>query len=114
MLIKFNPVSYFNKIVDEILEPIAVENIDVFSSYGKLKKSYEYKITEERVTTVEKYQILNRTEGFFKKKPVSYLTFRVTGDLRKFIYKEIKKRKKTVIVNEDDKSIEFYFKSDKL
>lgn len=114
MLIKFNPLNYFNKIVDEILEPIAIEHGYMFLTYTKHKKSYEYKRREGNSTIVEKYQILSRTEGIFKKKTVSYLTFLITGELRPFIYKEIKKRKKTVLVKEDDKSIEFYFKQDKL
>lgn len=114
MILNFNPLAYFDEIVDNVLQPISDENKDTFSKAEKIKKGFVFCQDEYFHTMITKNQLLHKTEGIFKKKPVSYLTFVIQGNEMDFVYKQIKKKRPVKLVKKDYGQIEFYFKKDKL
>lgn len=114
MLIKFNPLQYFDQLIIEVFKPIADEHNTKFYLCEKEKKSFIYYQAGYKETRVTKHQIIQKQEGWFKKKENTYFSFLITGEEIDFLYKEIKKRKKTILIEKKADSIEFYFKKDKL
>lgn len=114
MLIKFNPLDYFDQLIQKVFKPIADKHNTTFYLCEKEKKSFIYYEVGYKETKITKHQLIEGLYGWFRKKRCHYLTFLITGNKREFLFKEIKKRKKVVLLDVTEDSIEFYFKKDKI